>query len=702
MRPIRLTATVLTAAALVATASAAGAADTSPDGASAGPPGDTAAPAAAERTVTLLTGDRVVVRSGLDGVERVTVEPADGRDGVAYTQRRTDDGGLRVIPADALDDVAEGRLDARLFDVTALLEQGYDDASEAELPPLDEPAEPEAATDAEAADTFDLTLEAIDRDGQPTHVVVDLGDLGAGTVHDILVSDEEPETVHLPAGMYDLTTTIFTPDPADPRLGSLALIALPELVLDGDLTLTLDAHDAEPVQATVDSPTADPNQRAAGVDAYRHGAGVGTTFDDFELYVTPTPEVTAYPYLFTYTSSLAEPLPADGSPARGYFLYLPYEGYIPEPVFEVHDEDLAQVGSTLHHTSERPDPRTNLYADGFGTAVNTGTSLGLVVPSPGERVDLYSTEGISWRTRVEGLEFRESDTYGDRYHTYEAGQQYERDWNAAPLGPVARPDYEAHLDAIRAGIQPFAPSALGHDLDGLAVSGMESTTSLSKDGVIVGTNSDHGGGTFAVEPDDADWELTTSVTRDGTLATQVDARWSTSGAANENGLLPFVSLRISGDVDLQNRAPAGEPFPVRLALEHADGTLPEPAASTLEVSYDDGGTWQQVPVDLTGGEATATVPAPPAGAQFASLRASAETAEGAAVEQTVIRAYLIGEPATPTASPTPSAPGEPIDDPTLPNTGAGSGGGSGILVALGVALVAGAALAFRLRRGVVA
>ncbi|MCE6999853.1 S8 family serine peptidase [Saccharothrix sp. S26] len=84
----------------------------------------------AERhTVTLVTGDRVVV-SG-DRLLNVTAGP--GRDGTAF-YRFVRDGRLHVIPRDAAKPLADGKLDPRLFDVTGLVDAGYDDAKRDTVP----------------------------------------------------------------------------------------------------------------------------------------------------------------------------------------------------------------------------------------------------------------------------------------------------------------------------------------------------------------------------------------------------------------------------------------------------------------------------------------------------------------------------------------------------------------------------------------
>ncbi|MET7469685.1 S8 family serine peptidase [Micromonospora sp. NPDC005686] len=82
-------------------------------------------------TVTLITGDQVTVAAG----GRAAVRPGPGRTGVEFLVRRDRDH-LTVLPQDALALVRSGRLDRRLFDVTGLIEAGYDDARRDTVPLL--------------------------------------------------------------------------------------------------------------------------------------------------------------------------------------------------------------------------------------------------------------------------------------------------------------------------------------------------------------------------------------------------------------------------------------------------------------------------------------------------------------------------------------------------------------------------------------
>jgi subtilisin family serine protease len=73
--------------------------------------------------ITLVTGDRVVVRG-----KAVTPAPARGREAIAFHTYEVS-GHRYIIPADAAAAVASGKLDRRLFDVTALQEFGYANTS---------------------------------------------------------------------------------------------------------------------------------------------------------------------------------------------------------------------------------------------------------------------------------------------------------------------------------------------------------------------------------------------------------------------------------------------------------------------------------------------------------------------------------------------------------------------------------------------
>ncbi|MGW5202615.1 S8 family peptidase [Streptomyces spiralis] len=126
------TATVLAVTAVAPS----GAADTPPDGASVTRPlvgSGTAATGGKQVTVTLVTGDKVLVTTDTSGRSSAAVLPReDGTQPMAQTYQMGKD--LYVYPDDASRAVAKGKVDEQLFNVTGLIRQGYDDAHTDTLP----------------------------------------------------------------------------------------------------------------------------------------------------------------------------------------------------------------------------------------------------------------------------------------------------------------------------------------------------------------------------------------------------------------------------------------------------------------------------------------------------------------------------------------------------------------------------------------
>ncbi|UIX33862.1 hypothetical protein [Streptomyces sp. GQFP] len=70
----------------------------------------------------------------MDGAGKVTgVVRAEGRERMPFSVQMVD-GHTRVVPGDAELLLAQGKLDARLFDVTQLAADGYDDAGRTDVP----------------------------------------------------------------------------------------------------------------------------------------------------------------------------------------------------------------------------------------------------------------------------------------------------------------------------------------------------------------------------------------------------------------------------------------------------------------------------------------------------------------------------------------------------------------------------------------
>ncbi|MBP2322585.1 subtilisin family serine protease [Kibdelosporangium banguiense] len=81
-------------------------------------------------TITLLTGDKVI----LGGPRGATVLPARGRERIGFMQSKDVHGDIHVVPADAVPLLHANRIDPRLFNVTRLVANGYDDTKREDIP----------------------------------------------------------------------------------------------------------------------------------------------------------------------------------------------------------------------------------------------------------------------------------------------------------------------------------------------------------------------------------------------------------------------------------------------------------------------------------------------------------------------------------------------------------------------------------------
>lgn len=83
--------------------------------------------------VTLITGDRVLLTSRTGALDQVLFEPGPGSSSTSAVITRAG-GHTVVIPSAAMSEVASGKLDRDLFDVTTLIAEGRDDARSPGVP----------------------------------------------------------------------------------------------------------------------------------------------------------------------------------------------------------------------------------------------------------------------------------------------------------------------------------------------------------------------------------------------------------------------------------------------------------------------------------------------------------------------------------------------------------------------------------------
>ncbi|GAA1563865.1 S8 family serine peptidase [Kribbella sancticallisti] len=155
IRPVKAAATLAAVLALSAAA-------VIPADAAEPPPGTarSAVPAKSAK-VTLITGDVVEISDAGNGKKAASVQPAAGREGVSFHTLEVD-GGLRVLPSDAVPYISTGVLDADLFDVDELIADGFGDAAAPTLPLIVRYSDPSAArTQSLAGTTSSRALDSI-------------------------------------------------------------------------------------------------------------------------------------------------------------------------------------------------------------------------------------------------------------------------------------------------------------------------------------------------------------------------------------------------------------------------------------------------------------------------------------------------------------------------------------------------------------
>jgi hypothetical protein len=632
-------------------------------------------PTGPDRTVTLLTGDRITVSGSGDERPRLSVDRAPGRERASFLTR-WERGDLHVVPTDAAALLGSGRLDPRLFDVTRLLRADDDPplvvggdtrkvrpegraalwrdlvAGRVARVRLGEPATVEEKPDAE---TYELTVRFIDRAGRPaalnTAFVTGLDVDAREALYDVGGS----VTVRLPRGTYQVGS--FIPNGAD-DLDAGAMLVQPELDLTGPRTVVLDARLGKPVSITVPEPGAVPQVVSIGfADSGLDGAVGG------ELFASSLDRM--------YSAQIGGGAGADGFAGlvtagfrasvdgdSPYVYHLAYyqrgrmwTGLDRRP----RRRDLATV--RVHHA------QTVAGSTGYGFAfyelpgVPWGmrwTQSGTAGPMPRVATEYYNTDaGVRWDIaqieQVAGEEYPigVQSLYSSK--AYQPGRVYREDWNKAVLAPAFPPTQVPGLWVTRTGDEmvifpSWFSDAAGHEGSGEAEHAGY-TIAVYRNGELI-AEEDNDVGFPTVPADSGRYEVKIRAKRDKPyeLSTRIEAAW-TFDSGHVDGdtpvALPLSAVRFMPALDDRNAAPGGRVYPVPVVVSPQQGSAAGTLAElSVEASYDDGATWQPVELRRTADGGTALL-RHPGGPGYVSLRASATDSAGNTVTQTVVRAYRL-------------------------------------------------------------
>lgn len=506
-------------------------------------------------------------------------------------------------------------------------------------------------------ESYDLTLTHLDQTGA---VPVEYSSLLVGLDRFLFASvyDEDgTATVRLPKGTYGLSTMIFR-ERAEEEYDSTMLVQ-PELIIDRNTSITVDARKARPVEVTVPHRSATPAliDLTANWSTDEFGYGTSVLADTFEgLYAGQLGTGGAMEGFVGQIGSQWAERDSEGGFANSPYLYAvaeQFSGRFPNGyVRHYRDRDLATVRNEFRGGEAGQDAHRLLFPV-FPEDMGAWAVV-LPVELPGQRVEHLGTNGgVRWESALE-LSVPGDDGWPVLQAVletpptaYKAGREYRDVWNEAPYGPSFPESRWPESGITRQGntivvALPVYSDAAGHGGGSLTTT---ARTALYRNGKLVGESPEPGFGVFEVPAGRADYRVVVSATRDvSDLATSTEAAWTFRSGhvpGDEFAKLPASAIRYAPKLDATNAAPAGRAFDIPVNVQRQPGA---PGAQvrrlTVEVSYDDGRTWRDAEVRSTKSGWVASV-RHPGGAKYVSLRAKATDSAGDTVTQQVIRAYRL-------------------------------------------------------------
>ncbi|WP_433214133.1 S8 family peptidase [Microtetraspora malaysiensis] len=314
------------------------------------------------------------------------------------------------------------------------------------------------------------------------------------------------------------------------------------------------------------------------------------------------------------------------------------DGRVPDKiVYEVNDSNTARVATTYADNGGFAWAKEQRFGWRPWQSYSLGQQMETqrIVKTPLSRTEYVSANGSFWQHLVNHQYVwddmgRLLDGMTEAPRTYQPGTRTSESWHA----PVVRPAIPAWIkpstregDTMEIRIPEFVDSS-GH----VSRAGVDNDTASARffrDGTLVAER-DAAWGAFPASPQEAAYRLELSTTRtsdEWTTATATETAWTFRSKPGDR-VLPLLQV----DYDVRPERPGQVGFAVR----HQEGVSGARAKDLkLELSYDDGATWREQPVnELGGGRYSAPVLRP-----HPSLRVTATDSAGNTVKQTVIRAY---------------------------------------------------------------
>ncbi|MFD4637188.1 S8 family serine peptidase [Lentzea sp. NPDC058436] len=476
-------------------------------------------------------------------------------------------------------------------------------------------------------ESYDTPISVLDFDGKPAapgKFLISLTNIATGKRYSGLSGN-----VRLPRGEYVMDSAVIS---ADFRI---AFLVAPNAVVKGEGPVTVDARTAKPVALKV--PDTGTTSMVGSVSYTTEVAGrtydAGWAVDQSLNGKVLTAQVgTAAPGFTTTFAEHVNGTPRDEKTPVRYSLIYTEKGMPTGYQRTAQAKELAEVSTTArpagadkrHLIRSVPHPNTGLAGLGWYQEVFEG----------GRAVEYVTAAGGKWNWEYILLGSTTEYSTTTLQRTFQPGRKYTQVMGAAVFGPSV-PEAPGY-GLARTGDQLSVKVPLLTDANGgeAVVAGGTAKTSLSRNGTKLGEVA-RAGGVFGVPAEDGTYRAEIEHSRDAELSGKVSGAW-TFQSRRTDGLthLPLTVVRFLPTLDDQNAA-HGRVQLLPLKIEQARNT-PKVRRITVEVSYDDGASWRQVPV--IGDRAVLNHPK---NAKFASLRAKTTDAAGNTGEVTIIHAYRI-------------------------------------------------------------
>jgi hypothetical protein len=470
----------------------------------------------------------------------------------------------------------------------------------------------------------------------------------------------------VPAGKYSVLTYVITPGSRK----SFTAVYLPDVSVTRNMALTLDARLGRRIRITADNASARPtNNGGAMALIYQDIGGTQQQVAAFPakwpnsgepVYVTPARSAPGL--LFRLQARLTRNGADFGSPYI-YNVGVTLRGIPRDPSARVITRDMARVRTT-YASDGRPACAGGHTLARWPGGLEWGLFAGIGA-LPAARTEYFSA-GVTWGEEsamtTKDCAFLAFDQ-NVRTDRFAGGSSYTRSWFRAPLGPGG--DYDSRLsDGTFQLLVPLLSSSAG--VSGIAGPGyspggsLTGTTTLSDaGGKTIGTSDLPGNITVTLPPQAARYTAVVNASRhapysDRTIRQHDVWTFTSKKPAGAYSMVPLLEILYRTALNSRNQARAGARqtitlLPVNGAAGGEPNGIPAHLARlrrvTLQISYDNGSTWQAIPVRKTssGLVAETTNPTRPR-ARFASLRVTAEDTSGRTADQTLIRAYAIKHP----------------------------------------------------------